>query len=125
MSTNSDGRATTKKNPVAAGRPTSTKATYSKNAGKRLAEANAKLTGINAKIRAAVASGKLEASEQLKLAQKAVETNQKAAEAHLSRLRKSGEDKWEDFKDDVEDAWEHLNRSIKKLVDKYSDGSKN
>ena len=100
----------------------SSKAAYSRSTGKKLAETKTKLEGINATIRNAVATGKIEASEQLRLAQQAVELNLATAQAQLSRLRKSGDEGWEDFKTDVEDSWEHLSRSIKNLADRFSDG---
>ena len=98
------------------------KAAYSRSTGKKLAETKAKLEGINAKVRNAVATGKIDASEQLWLAQHAVEVNLATAQDQLSRLRKSGEGSWEDLKKDVEDSWEHLSRSIKNLADRFSDG---
>ncbi len=116
--------ASTRKKVKPSTKPISAKATYSKNTGKKLAESKTKLAAINDKIRNAVATGKLEASEQLELAQQAVQTNITSAEEQLSRLRKSSEESWEEFKDDVEDAWEHLSRSIKQLVDRFSDGSR-
>lgn len=99
----------------------SAKATYSREAGKKLAETKTKLTRVNDKIRNAVAAGRIEASEQLGLAQQAVESNLVIAEEQLSCLRKSGEESWEDLRKDMEDAWENLSRSIKNLVDRFSD----
>jgi len=98
------------------------KAAYSKSTCKKLAETKAKLEGINAKIRNAVVSGSIDASEQLLLAQQAVELNLETAQAQLSRLRKSDEESWEDLKKDVEDSWEYLSRSIKNLANRFSDG---
>ncbi len=102
----------------------SIKAQYSKNASKRLTETHAKLDVVNAKIRNAVASGRLEGGEQLELAQNAVKVNLAAAEARLARLRKSSDEAWEELKNEVENASEDLSRSIKQLVARFSEGSK-
>ena len=122
MSPQANGTRKTADKASMRGKSVSSKAAYSRSAGKKLAEAKTKLEGINATIRNAVTTGKIEASEQLWLAQQAVELNLATAQAQLSRLRKSGEASWEDLKEDVEDSWEHLSRSIKNLVDRFSDG---
>lgn len=102
----------------------SAKAAYSKAAHRKLFESRAKLDGARAKIKNAVATGRIEASEQLEHAQQAVESNLHSAEVRLERLRKSGEEDWEALRDDIDSAWEDLSRSIKKLVDRFSDGAR-
>jgi len=102
----------------------SAKAAYSKAAQKRLIDSKTRLDGVKAKIRNAVTTGRIDSSEQLKRAQLAVEANLKTAEARLERLRKSGEENWEDHRVDMDTAWEDLAQSIKKLVTRFSDGSK-
>jgi len=98
------------------------KAAYSKSTSKKLAETTAKLEGITSTIRQAIATGRLDASEQLSLAQQAAELNIVTVQTQLSRLRKSGEDDWEDIQKEVDDSWEHLSRSIRSLADRFSDG---
>ena len=122
MSPQTNGTAKTAKKASIRSKSISSKAAYSRSAGKKLAEAKAKLEGVNAKVRNAIATGKIDRSEQLGLAQQAVELNLATAQAQLSRLRKSDEESWDDLKKDVEDSWEHLSRSIKNLVDRFSDG---
>ncbi len=122
MSPQTNGTAKTAKKAPISSKSISSKAAYSRSAGKKLAEAKAKLEGINAKIRNAVATGKIDGTEQLWRAQQAVVLNLETAQAQLSRLRKSDEESWEDRKKDVEDSWEHLSRSIKSLADRFSDG---
>ena len=122
MSPKSNGTQKTAKKASTRSKSISSKAAYSRSAGKKLAEAKAKLEGVNAKVKNAVATGKLDGTEQLGLAQQAVELNLATAQEQLARLRKSGEVSWEDLKGDVEDSWEHLSRSIKNLVDRFSDG---
>ena len=97
------------------------KTTYSKDASRKLAETRATLTRVNEKIRNAVTAGQIEMSEQLGLAQQAVESYLIKAEQQLSRLQESGEEGWEGLREDVEDSWEHLSRSIKNLVDRFSE----
>lgn len=99
----------------------SSKATYSKEIAKKLADTKAKLKKVNEKIGNALTAGRIEASEQLGLAQHAVESNLINAEQQLARLRKSNEKCWQDFRNDVEDSLEYLARSIKSLVDRFSD----
>lgn len=105
-------------------RTISAKAAYSKAAHKKLAETKTKLAGVHAKIRNAIATGRVETSEQLRQAQHAVDENLATAEARVEILRKSGEDTWEAVKDDVDTAWEDLSQSVKKLVARFADGSK-
>jgi len=109
-----------------AGRRNSTaaKAAHSKAAQKKLIDSKTRLDGVKAKIRNAVTTGRIDANEQLERAQLAVEANLKTVEARLERLRKSGEENWEDLRDDLDTAWEDLSQSIKKLVARFSDGSK-
>lgn len=101
----------------------STKAAYSRAAKKKLDETKAKLIGVNAKIRNAIATGQIDASEQLGHARRAVDMNLATVETQVEQLRKSGEDAWVGIKDDIETAWEDLSQSIKKLVARFTDAS--
>lgn len=102
----------------------SRKAAYSKAAQKRLHDARIKLNGVKARIRSATIAGDIIANRQLEDAQRAVDANLVAAESSLERLRKSGDDVWEDLAPDVDTAWEDLSQSIKKLVAGYSEGKR-
>ena len=102
----------------------SKKAAYSKAAQKRLHDARIKLLGVKERIRSATIAGHIVANRQLQDAQHAVDANLVAAESSLERLRKSGEDGWEDLTLDVDSAWEDLSQSIKKLVAGYSEGKR-
>lgn len=101
-----------------------TKAAYSKVAHEKLVETRTKLAGVKAKIRNAIAIGRIDATVQLKNAQRAVDLNLATAEARIEQLRKAGEDNWETLASDVDTAWEDLSKSIKKLVDRFSDIAK-
>lgn len=102
----------------------SAKAAYSKAARKRLIESRAKLDGIRAAIKHAIVTGRLESSEQLERAQRAMEARLKTAETRLEVLQKSSEEEWETLRDDLDNAWEDLSYSIKKLVARFSNDSK-
>ena len=102
----------------------SAKAAYSKAAGRKLAETKRKLDGVNAKIKNALSIGHIDASEQLKRAQHAVELNLLSAEQRIGELRKSDEHEWTACADDVDSAWEDLSQSVKKLVARFSDMAK-
>ena len=102
----------------------SAKAAYSKAANRKLAETKRKLDGVNAKIRNAISTGQIDATETLEHAQQAVATNLASAEQRIVELRKSGEHAWEARADDVETAWEDLSQSVKKLVARFSDMAK-
>jgi hypothetical protein len=104
-------------------RSVSAKAAYSKAARKKVVESRAKLDGVTAAIKHAVATGKLGSGDKLECAQRAMEARLAAAEARLEALRKSGEEEWEELKDELEDAWDDLSRSINKVVDRIKDGS--
>ncbi|MDH3351786.1 MAG: hypothetical protein OEM60_06935 [Gammaproteobacteria bacterium] len=105
------------------GRTLSAKAAYSKAAHKKLAETRLKLAGVNAKIGNAIATGRIDSSAQLSQAQRGVDQDLATAEALVDKLRKSGEDAWERARDDVDNAWEDLSQSVKKLVAIFTDGS--
>lgn len=100
------------------------KAAFSKAAQKRLHDARMKLAGVKVKIRSATIAGHLVVTRQLEEAQRAVDANLGAAESSVERLRKSGEDAWQDLVPDVDSAWEDLSQSIKKLVAGYADGKR-
>lgn len=102
----------------------STKAAYSKAAHKKLMETRTKLAGVSAKIRNAVATGRIDSTDQLRRAQHAVDLNLATAEARIEQLRKSAGDNWEDLARDVDTAWEDLSQSVKMLVARFSDQSK-
>jgi len=100
------------------------KAAYSKAAQKRLHDARIKLLRVKARIRSATIAGDIVANRQLEDAQRAVDANLVAAESTLERLRKSGQDVWEDLTLEVDTSWEDLSQSIKKLVAGYSEGKR-
>ena len=100
------------------------KAAYSRAATRKLAESRARLDGVKAAIRHAVATGRVEPTEELERAQRAMAANLKAAEFRLAELRKSSETEWEDLRVDLDDAWEDLFRSVKQLVSRYTDQEK-
>lgn len=101
----------------------SAKAAYSRAAQKKLNDSKTKLDIVRARLKNAVAAGRVESNERLVRAQYAVDANLAAAEARVERLRKSGEDGWEELKNDIDTAWEDLSRSINNLVARFSDGS--
>ena len=102
----------------------SEKAACSRAAQKRLSDAEIRLAGVKARIRSATIAGHIVASRQLDDAQRAVDANLEAAKTSLEHLRKCGETGWKERARDVDNAWEHLSLSIKRLVAGYSDGSK-
>jgi predicted nucleic acid-binding Zn-ribbon protein len=102
----------------------SAKVAYSKSAQKKLAETRSKLAAVNAQIRSAMIAGQIDASEKLEQSQRAVDVNLAEAEAKIERLRKSDEDTWEAVQLEIETAWEDLSHSVKKLVARFSDGSR-
>jgi len=102
----------------------SAKAAYSKAANQKLAETKRKLDGVNAKIGSAVSMGQIDATEQLKRAQHAVDLILLSAEQRIEELRKSGEHEWTACADDVDSAWEDLSQSVKRLVARFSDMAK-
>ena len=102
----------------------SRKAAFSKAAQKRLHDARVKLFGVKARIRSATVAGKIVVNRQLEDAQRAVDANLVAAESSLERLRKSGNETWEDLTSEVDTTWEDLSQSIKKLVAGYSEGKR-
>jgi len=102
----------------------SKKAVYSRNAQKRLSEARTKIVGVKATIRSAKIAGHLAVTRQLEDAQRAVDANLAAAEASLERLRKSGEEDWQDLSVGADTAWENLSLSINRLVAGYAESKK-
>jgi hypothetical protein len=102
----------------------SAKTAYSRAARKKLSESRAKLDGVKSAINQATATGRLPPSERLSSALNAMEVNFAAAETRLRVLQKSGEDDWEERCDELESAWEHLARSIRSLVDRLADGTR-
>jgi hypothetical protein len=102
----------------------SAKAAYSRTAGKRLADSRARLEGLRASVKHAIAMGNLNSSESLVRAQAAIEKRLEIAESRFSDLRKSGPREWRNHRDALEDAWEDLAHSIKTLVSRIKDESK-
>lgn len=100
------------------------KAAYSKEARKKLIESRSKLDGVMTGVRQAITLGRLRPSKQLDLALGAMEINFEAVETRLRELQKSGEDDWEELRVQLESAWENLARSIKNLVARFADGSR-
>ena len=99
------------------------KAAYSKGARKRLVESRAKIDGVQAAIKHAIATGSLQPSDKLEHAQQAMDTRLRAAEARLKTLQKSSENEWEELRGELEDAWEDLSHSISSLVARVRDES--
>jgi len=102
-------------------RKLATKAAYSKGASEKLVKTRTRLVAVSAKIRNAVAAGRIDATDQLRRAQHAVDLNLATAEERIEKLRKSGEENWEARARDVDTAWEDLSQSVKKLVASFSD----
>lgn len=97
------------------------KSAYSRNAQKKLLESRSRLDGVTAKIRNAIATGKIAPGKRLELAQLAVRKNYLAAEVALEKLRKSDQQDWERHCRDVDSAWEDLSRSVKNLIARITD----
>ena len=104
-------------------RSVAAKAAYSRQARKKIIESHAKLDGVRAAIKHAIAAGNLKSSDKLECEQRATETRLATAESRLESLQKSGEDGWEAQRDKLEDAWEDLSYSINKLVARIKDES--
>ena len=102
----------------------SAKTAYSKAARKKLLESRAKLDGVTAAINHAITTGRLRPSVQLDGDLHAMEVNFTAAETQLRILQKSGEEEWEEQCIELESAWENLARSIKSLVSRFADGTR-
>lgn len=102
----------------------SKKADYSRASQRKLIESRTRLVGVFAKINNAIATGHIDASERLMSARSAVESNLRAVEAKLEALRKSGDD-WRAARDEVNDGWEDLSKSVKALVSLFDDRSSN
>lgn len=102
----------------------SAKTAYSRAASKKLSETRARLAGVNARLKSAIATGRIDPNLQLEQAQRAVDLNLAAAAKQIARVRKAGADDWESLTDEVDSAWEDLSQSIKKLVARFSDLSR-
>jgi len=100
----------------------SEKAGYSRAAQRKLIETRTRLIGVFAKINNAIATGQIDATDRLMSARNAVQSNLEAVETKLESLRKSGDD-WVAARDDVENCWEDLSKSVKTLVALFADGS--
>ena len=99
----------------------SAKAAYLKAANRKLADTTRILAGVNSRIRNAVSTGRIDATDQFKRAQHAVELNLLSVEQHIDELRKADEQSWEACADAIDSAWEHLSQSLKQLVARFSD----
>ena len=104
--------------------PTAAKAAYSKLARKQLIGSRAKLDAVRTTVRQAISTGRLQPSEQLERALEVMEINLAAAETRLRRLQKSGEEDWDRRRIDLESAQEDLARSIKHVVARFADGTR-
>ena len=102
----------------------SAKTAYSKASRKKLLESRAKLDGVTAAINQAIATGRLRASVQLDGGIHAMEVNFTAAETQLRILQKSGKEEWAERCVELESAWENLARSIKSLVARFADSTR-
>ena len=105
-------------------RKVAAKAAYSKEARRKLIESRSKLDGVVTGVKQAITLGRLRASKQLDLALRAIEISFEAVETRLRDLQKSGEDDWEELRVQLESAWENLAHSIKNLVARFADESR-
>ena len=101
--------------------PTAAKAAYSRAARKKLTDSRARLDGVEATIKRAISTGRLQNSAQLDRTLEATEINFAAAETQLRQLQKSGESDWDRQRVELENAWEDLARSVKSLVAHFAD----
>lgn len=93
----------------------SKKAAYTRKSEARLEEAKAKLDVVKARIKGAVADGQIGALDTLDNAQKQADSHVAKVEKQIQRLKKTGEDSWEELKDGLENTWDDLMLSIKKI----------
>lgn len=98
------------------------KADYSRAAQRKLMETRTRLIGVFAKINNAIATGCIDGSDRLISARNAVQSNLDSVEAQLEMLRKCG-DEWLSLRDDVDDAWENLSKSVAALVALFADST--
>lgn len=99
------------------------KAAYSRSARKKLVASRVKLEGVRAGIKRADAAGRLQPSEKLKCAERAMETRFASAKSRLEMLQKADDEGWEELRDELENAWDDLSQSINKLVARLKDES--
>lgn len=105
-------------------RSVSAKDAYSKKARKKLVESRAKLFGVRTALKSAITTGRLKSSDKLQRAQRAMEMRLTTAESRFESLQKSGEEEWEQRRDELENAWEDLSHAINKLVARVKDESR-
>ncbi len=95
------------------------KAAYSRATRDKLVASRGKLDTVNAALRRAISTGRLRNTEELEKARVAMEINFREAERRLAQLQKAGFRDWQSFRDEVDDAWEDLSRSIQNLVARF------
>jgi len=93
---------------------------YTGDAETRCEETKAKLAIVTAQIRVAGITGSVETNKQLMKAQFQAETHLATMRRRLERLKLADDQSWPRHKQDVEDGWENLLRSIKNIVTKLS-----
>lgn len=104
----------------AAGTRATSKSAYTRKAEARLEETQAKIDGIKAKVKGAVADRQIDLQKQLEKTEKQVDSHLATFKRRLARLKDAGEDSWEDLREGVENAWEDLSQSLKKIVARFS-----
>ena len=92
------------------------KAVYSREARRKLFGIRTRLKSVDAKLSNALATGVLQRTAQLDKAQLGVSQHVARAEARLDALRKADVHGWPAHRERVEDAWEGLHRSIRRLI---------
>lgn len=93
---------------------------YTRKAEAQLEEAVARLETVKARLKGAVADGQIEMAETLRNAEKQADAHVETVRRRLARLRDAGEESWEDLKEGVDEAWEELAVTIKKIVGRFS-----
>lgn len=99
----------------------SAKAAFSRATRKKLIHSRAQLDGVNAAIRLAIANGQLCSSDSLEKLRLAMEVRLAAAERSLERLQKSGDDRWETMREEVDGSFRDLSKSIAGAIEQVAE----
>ncbi len=94
---------------------TTKKKAYQQKAEAKLAEHKAELDKARAKVKGAAADARLDAQEDLD----ALESKYEAAKKKLAELKDAGEDAWEDFTKGLDEAWDDISGSVKKVLARF------
>lgn len=92
------------------------KALYARNAELQLGESRKKLALVLWKLKAGIARGEIERTEQLSSARRRVRACLKAVVMYVTDLKVQRGDAWETSREGIEDAWEELAKSVRGLV---------